>query len=384
MNSPTADQQRWAHRRFQFSLAVFVVLVAVCGAAAGLGARRLQHQRRARMVTLLAAPAGPLLQYVPYYEPSADIVSGEYGRHDLAMCVLRRTGHVRGDSPGICAVLAKELKTYRHLFLAAKTLHEEGVNGGADYDVSNAMFHIALVAAAIAMEQDDAKEARKKLLQCLELAKQHDDEEMRQLPTISKNNLRPLANQIRMAWLERIAARQRDDEAGYARALEAHALLLDETIACFQAGGDTQKPEPLVEAARLARAWLRARLANADRDSDAELMAWRDATKAAKALRSMAPDGPPPNDPGGMFSIHDAYWCGVTHPLLLSEPGLILAEPFHRSRDGAVRVAQQAAMAEYEALCGEAADRASGHIECPEFWDCLHSLARLDQIEAGY
>lgn len=22
--------------------------------------------------------------------------------------------------------------------------------------------------------------------------------------------------------------------------------------------------------------------------------------------------------------------------------------------------------------------------ECPEFWECLHSLAKLDRIDAGY
>ena len=126
-----------------------------------------------------------------------------------------------------------------------------------------------------------------------------------------------------------------------------------------------------------------ARLANATGDGTAETTAWRNATAAAKALRSIAPDGPPPNDPGGLFRISDAYWCGVAHPLLLSEPGLILAEPFQRGQSGEARVAQQAAMAEYEALCGEAAQRANGS-ECPEFWESLHSLARLDQIEAGY
>lgn len=371
-------------RPFQFSLKVLLVLVAVCSAAAWVGARWLQHQRRARMATALAVPATPLLQYVPYYEPTVDIHSGEYGRHNLAMCVLRRTGHIRGDSPHVFAALAKQLKTYRQLLVRIKVLHDEGMSGGADHNVSNAKFHIALVEAAIALEQGDANKAGKKLSLCLKLAKQRDDEETSWLPVFNENDVRPLANRIRRAWLERIAARQRGEKAGYVRALEAHIRLLDEVIGRFQAGGDTQKPDPLVEAGRVARAWLRARLANANGDSDAELTAWRDAAAAAKSLRSIAPGGPPPNDPRGIFDIRGPYWCGVAHPLLLSEPELILAEPFHRGRNGVVRAAQQAAMAEYEALCDEAAQRASGHLECPEFWECLHSLARLDQIEAGY
>ena len=190
-------------------------------------------------------------------------------------------------------------------------------------------------------------------------------------------------NRFRMAWLERVSARQRGDAAGFAHALEAQVRSLDELIVLLQAGAQKGQSDPLVEATRLARAWLRARLANAAGDGTAETTAWQDATAATKVLRSIAPDGRPTNDPGGLFRYRDAYWCGVANPLLLSEPGLVLAEAFQRGRSSDARVAQQAAMAEYEALCGEAAQRASGS-ECPEFWECLHSLARLDQIEAGY
>lgn len=380
MNSPLANHQRRPHRRLQFSLKLLLVLVLASGA--GLGARWLRHKRRARIATELAAPVAPLLQYVPYYEPTVDVVSGRYGRTNLALCVLRRTGHVRGDSAHICAVLAHELERYRQLLVVAKALREFGAKGGDDHDVSNATFHVALVEAAIALEEDDAEKAGKKLSECLKLAKQYGDQ--RRQIVFSMNEIHLLSYPIRIVWSERISARQRADEAGYARALEAQARLLNDLIARLQTVSDKRQPDPLVEAARLARAWVRARLANAACDDTAETTAWRQASAAAKALRSIAPVNPPPNDPGGLFDISGDYWCGVAHPLLLSEPGLIFAESFHRGQSAAARVAQQAALAEYEALCREAAQRASGSVECPEFWECLHSLARLDQMAAGY
>ena len=204
MNSTFADQQRRPHRRFQFGLAALLALVLVCGAGGGLRARWLRHQRRVKLATQLAAPVSPLLQYVPYLMAEIDVVSGEYGRRNLALCVLRRTGHIQGDSPHICELLAEGLEGYRQDLVRVETLREAGAAGGADYDVSKAMFHIALVEATIALEQHDADDFAQKLTQCLKLAKQHDDETRQSI--VSKNDVRPLTNRIRIAWLERISA----------------------------------------------------------------------------------------------------------------------------------------------------------------------------------
>jgi hypothetical protein len=381
MSSSSSSDPLPARRRFQFSLKALFLLVLICSVAAWFVSRRVIHARRVELATQLGAPADRLMSYVPYLQGEVDIVSGDYARKNMAICLLRRTGRMREDAPGIWNSLENQLTTYRHRIDQVEVLVEAGSRGGEGYEMTRAVFQIVLLEGALAIEHGDSAKADAKVSECVWLAKQYDDE-VSQTLLVGEDALSRLASRILVAWAERIHARRCHNEANYIRALKDQSSLLERFIARLKTLSDQQDLDAGVYGAQLAHARVRARLAHSLGNDSAELAAWQDAAIKARTLRDISFQTWPPSDPGRIFGNRNDDWCGISYALLLSEPGLILAEAPQRARSLQACTAQQAALAEYEALCSDAVKKAATK-DCPEFWECLESLAKLDLIEAG-
>lgn len=371
-------------RRFQFTLAALFVTVFACSAAAWLLAQRVRHAELVKWGAELSLPAPALAEYVPNGSGAPFILHGaDYGRINIAVCVFRRVAHVTQEARPLHAALTEQLQRYQDFAKAAELLHGLGAAGGEDDAVALAKLQIALTETALAWADDDKGLATRKLAQCVVAAQEFREAQQKQFDGGAVAGMHDAENAILETWMQRHLARAGGDEEGYTSALEDQLRLIDEFIVQLETYDGTRESGQLVHGALLARARVRSRLAHARDDDETELAAWNDVQAEASAIRDIEDRFMRRTELGMLFCGGSDYWCAINFSLFLSEPGLLLAEPPERARTRRARTAQQKALAEYELLLREAVKQAEGS-ECPEYWQCQHSLAELDLVEAGY